>query len=260
MFEPHILEAICRTIADTNVGLKGSEIEQTLRNCDMVDVDPLNTKWKRLYSAFIEWQNKNQCSNHILKFIQVAMQPIRYIGQEEAFHDRRINLNKRLLFVGLELTETGKYRIINKATTIAEAEERANRFKHKLESRNVHQFIFNYCKSELLAENYFHSVFEATKSVADRLRNITGLQNDGNTLAEVAFSTTSPLIKINELKTDSDRSEHVGLSNLIKGIFGLIRNPTAHEPKIKFIITEEEALDVMVTISYIHKRLDKIIQ
>ena len=258
-FEPHILESICRTIADTNVGLTGSEIGQTLRNCDMVDVDALNTKWKRLYNAFVEWQNKNQCSNHILKFIQVAMQPARYIGQEALFHDRRVDLNKRLSFVGLELAETGKYRIVSKSTTISEAEERANRFKHKLESRNVHSFIFNYCKAELLVENYFHSVFEATKSLADRIRKITGLQNDGNALVETAFSTTIPLIKINDLKNDSERSEHIGLCNLVKGIFGLIRNPTAHEPKIKFIITEDEALYVMVTISYIHKRLDKII-
>jgi len=46
---------------------------------------------------------------------------------------------------------------------------------------------------------------------------------------------------------------------MIKGLFGLIRNPTAHEPKIKFLIEEDEALDVMTTISYIHKRLDKVL-
>ena len=45
--------------------------------------------------------------------------------------------------------------------------------------------------------------------------------------------------------------------NLIKGLFGLIRNPTAHVPKIKFPIEEDEALDLMILISYIHKRLDK---
>lgn len=67
------------------------------------------------------------------------------------------------------------------------------------------------------------------------------------------------MIKINLLKTDTDRSEHIGLCNLIKGIFGLIRNSTAHEPKIKFEITEEEALDILNTISFIHKRLDKAI-
>jgi hypothetical protein len=47
--------------------------------------------------------------------------------------------------------------------------------------------------------------------------------------------------------------------NLIKGLFGLIRNPTAHEPKIKFIIEEDEALDLMILISYAHKRLDKVL-
>ena len=110
-----------------------------------------------------------------------------------------------------------------------------------------------------MIENYFHSVFEATKSIADRLRNLTGLYADGNALVETAFSTTNPLIKINHLITDTDRSEHLGLCNLIKGIFGLIRNSTAHEPKIKFEITEDEALDILNTISFIHKRLDKVI-
>lgn len=257
MFEPHILEGICKTIADTNAGLTGTEITQMLLNSDIKDIDPTNTKWRRLYNAFVDWQNRNQCSNHILRFIRAAMQPVRYLGTEELFHDRRIEINKRLSFIGLELADSGKYRVTDKATTISEAEEKANRLKHKLEIRNVHKGIFDYCKAELLVENYFHSVFEATKSIADRLRNITGLHADGNALAETAFSTTNPLIKINPLVTDSDRSEHIGLCNLIKGIFGLIRNPTAHEPKIKFSITEDEALDVLNTISFIHKKLDK---
>ena len=67
------------------------------------------------------------------------------------------------------------------------------------------------------------------------------------------------MIRINGLIKDTDRSEHIGLSNMIKGLFGLIRNPTAHEPKIKFLIEEDEALDVMTTISYIHKKLDKVL-
>lgn len=258
MFQPHILEGICKTIAETNTGLTGTEIGQLLLNSGIVDVDPLNTKWKRLYNAFAGWQNQHQCSNHILKFIQGAMQPVRYIGQESVFHDRRIELNKRLSFIGLELGETGKFRMINASTTIMEAEQRANRFKYKLENRNAHAIIFNYCQAELLVENYFHSVFEATKSIADRIRSITGLSTDGNTLVEVAFSATSRLIKINNLSNDTDRSEHIGLCNLIKGIFGLIRNPTAHAPKIKFVITENEALDIMTTISYIHKKLDNV--
>ena len=254
--EPHLLESICRTIADTKSGITGSEIGKILADTDIDDIDPLNTKWKRLYNAFVNWQNKKQCSNNILKFIQNALQPVRYIGKEEIFQYRRNEINKRISFIGFELSESGKYRKINKSTTISEAEQRANRLQYKLEYRNTHNQVFLFCKAELLVDNYFHAVFEATKSVAERLRNLTGLNYDGNKLVEVAFSTDKPLIKINNLATASERSEHIGFSNLIKGIFGLIRNPTAHEPKITFEINEEEALDLLTTVSLIHKRLD----
>jgi uncharacterized protein (TIGR02391 family) len=114
-----------------------------------------------------------------------------------------------------------------------------------------------YCKAELLVDNYFHSVFEAVKSIADRLRQMTGIHADGNALADVVFSTNNPLVRINLMSNDTERSEHIGLCNLIKGLFGLIRNPTAHVPKIKFAINEEEALDIMTIVSMVHKKLDK---
>lgn len=259
VFEASVIEAISRAIADTNDGLTGTEIGAILIQCSIKDIDPQNTKWKRLYHAFVEWQNANQCSNHILTFIQSALSPVRYLGKEELFHSRRHEINKRLSFIGVELNERGKYQQVDKATTISEAEQRASRFKYKLETRNVHEIIFEYCKPELLNENYFHSVFEAVKSIADRIRKMTGLYADGAELIDTTFSTKNPLIKINLLQNDTDRSEHLGLMNLIKGLFGLIRNPTAHTPKIKFPIGEEEALKLMNLISYIHKRLDKAI-
>lgn len=164
---------MCRSIGETDTGLSGTEIGQILLNANIPDIDPQNTKWKRLYSAFATWQNKDQCSNQILRFIQDALQTVRYIGKEETFHNRRLEINKRLSFIGTELTEARKFKEVKKATTIAEAEQRANRLKHKLENRNVHATILEYCKTELLVENYFHSVFEATKSIADRLISVS---------------------------------------------------------------------------------------
>ena len=257
VLEAAVIEAICKTIADTNNGLTGTEIGSLLVECRIKDIDPVNTKWKRLHAAFAEWQNTNQCSNHILTFIQSALSPVRYVGKEELFHFRRHEVNKRLSFIGVELNERGKFQEVDKATTISEAQQRASHFKYKLEVRNVHQVIFEYCKPELLNENYFHSVFEAVKSVAERIRNMTGLYADGNALIETAFSTSNPLIKINLIKNDTDRSEHLGLMIAMKGLFGIIRNPTAHEPKIKFTIEEDEVLDLMILVSDIHKRLDK---
>lgn len=256
MIDEQSLESICRSIADTNEGLTGTEIGKLLNDSRVTDVDPSMTKWKRLYNAFASYQNNLQCSNGILTFIQKALQPVRYINNENEFHRRRNEINQRLYFLGYELGQNGKYRKVSKSETIQDSKERADRLKSKLENRNTHSKIYEYCKAELLVENYFHSVFEATKSVADRLRQMTDLALDGNALVDRTFSTDLPLVKINDLQTPTDRSEHIGLSNLIKGMFGLIRNSTAHEPKISFEITEEMALDMLNTISFIHKRLD----
>ena len=256
-FELHILESICKTIAQTEGGLTGREISKFLNDLRIQDITPASNKWERLYNALRNWQNINNCSNKILLFVKAALQPARYIGKMELFENRRIETNKRLSFIGYELLEDGTFSIINKSTTIKEAEEKANKLKHKLEYSNAHKLIFKYCSSELLVENYFHTVFEATKSIGDRIREITGLNTDGNTLVEKAFAIETPLIQINDLIDQSDRSEHIGLSNIIKGLFGYIRNPTAHIPKIKFTINEEQAIDLLIIVSFVHKSLDK---
>lgn len=250
-------ESICNMIADTNEGLTGTEITKILADCNLYDHSPGLNKRSRLFNAFVHYQNKNQCSNAILKFLSQAMHPARYFNNDELFQYRLNELNKRLSFIGLEITKEAKYRKVTAAKTLSDAQERASHFKSKLELRNIHSEVLKYCQQEVLQENYFHSVFEGVKSVAQRLRDFTGVHADGNPLADVVFSTSSPLLRINPMLTDNDRSEHVGLSNIIKGIFGLIRNPTAHTPKIKFVIAEPEAVDILTMVSYVHKRLDK---
>jgi uncharacterized protein (TIGR02391 family) len=70
----------------------------------------------------------------------------------------------------------------------------------------------------------------------------------------------NPLIRISLIKDENDRSEHLGLMNIIKGLFGLIRNPTAHIPKIKFLVSEDEALDILTVVSFVHKKLDRAVR
>lgn len=251
-----ILESICKVIADTNDGLTGTEIRKILGDSRIEDVDPNNTKWKRLYNAFVTFQNNNQLSNNILTFIQKALAPARFIGRQAEFEDLRYEINKPLSFLGLELRDSGKFAKTSISTTISEAERKASRLKNKLQKRNAHTDIFKYCKAELLADNYFHSVFEAVKSVADKIRSKTGLTEDGGVLVDKAFSVNAPLIKINDLSNETEKSEHKGFANLLKGIFGMFRNTTAHAPKIKWEIHEADALDLMSTVSLIHRRLD----
>ena len=64
-------------------------------------------------------------------------------------------------------------------STRPEAERRAQALKKDLTARGVHPDVLRFCRAELVADNYFHAVLEATKSIADKLRNRTGLFDDG---------------------------------------------------------------------------------
>lgn len=252
------IEGISRILGDTHEGLSGTVISQYLVELSIEDVDPLNTKWRKLYHALINNQNRVQCSNEILNFIKHAMTPSRYVNEEAKFEYRRNELNKVLAFEGYVITEKGGISKVQNVTTISEARARANNLKSKLELRNAHPIIFNYCKEELLAENYFHSVLEAAKSVFDRIREISEVREDGGKLVDSVFGGDSPILIINNFVSESEKSEHKGFSNLLKGLYGMFRNPTAHEVKIKWEINEEDALDIMSLISYCHKRIDNI--
>lgn len=251
------LEGLAKILADTDKGLTGPELSKFIPESGLIDVDFSNTKWKRLYNSFAEYQNRTHNSNSILKFINVSIKPSRFVGQNDKFETIRAELNKRLPFIGLELNEKGVFNPVAKTTTITEAEQRVNRFKTKLENRNIHSKIYEYCNAELITENYFHSVFEAVKSIAEEIRKRSNLTLDGAELIDKALSITNPLIKINSLQTETEQSEQKGFSNLIKGIFGMFRNTTAHAPKVVWKITEDEALDIMTTISLVHKKLNK---
>ena len=62
-----VLEGISKILGDTANGLTGTEIGKFLQEVNIPDIDQANTKWKRLYNAFVTFQNKKQLSNNICK-------------------------------------------------------------------------------------------------------------------------------------------------------------------------------------------------
>ncbi|MCD4721817.1 MAG: TIGR02391 family protein [Desulfobacula sp.] len=255
-FNAQKLEAACRVLGDTERGLTGSEIGYLLQECKLTDVTPGITKWQRLFNALAEAQNKYQVGNHLIMLINRALDPVKYIRDKEKFEWRRSEINVVLAFSGFMVRDDGKVIISNKETTLKGARARAGALRSKLEDRNSHLEIFNYCQAELLEENYFHAVLEAIKGVADRTRKMSGLKSDGAELVNKAFSVKAPILAINSLSTETELSEQKGFGNMLIGIFGAIRNPTAHAPKITWPISEQDALDIFSMISFIHRKLD----
>ena len=220
------------------------------------------TKRHRLFGALQARQAQDRCSNAVLHLVQQAMAPVSYRGQTDIFDSRRHALNEVLAFAGWQLGEDGKLRAAEKATTLAEALERAGRLRSELQRRAVHSDVLQFCRAELLQENYFHAVLEATKSVTEKIRRKTGLQGDGASLVDAAFgkgSSPHPLLAFNSLQTDSERSEHTGLMNLLKGTLGTFRNPTAHAPKISWVVNERDVLEALTLLSMLHRRLDEAV-
>ncbi len=117
-----------------------------------------------------------------------------------------------------------------------------------------------YCTEEILTKNAFHAMLEASKSVFDKLRDRSGLSGDGAALVDGALAlgrTGAPRLAINELSTQTVRDEQTGLANLIKGLSSMYRNPTAHDPRLKRQVTDDELLESLTLLSMVHRRVDE---
>lgn len=253
-----VLQSIARALGDTDAGLTNSEINELFQLCKVPDEMDLGTKWKRIYFNLWNHQCKTGNRTHILAFIRKAVKPARHLHDPDRLEAIRGGLNKALAFAGLMVTESGDLEPVDSVSTIPEAERRAQRLKEGLELRNVHQDVLAFCKAELLEDNYFHAVLEATKSVFEKVRQLSGFLEDGAELVDKVLLGKSPILAINSLKTESEQSEQKGMANLIKGLSGMFRNPTAHAPKATWQMSEEDARDLLSIVSLIHRRLDNV--
>ena len=255
-FDEDQVEAIARVLGDTDRGLTGSEIGRLLAKCGIDDPYPSSTKRDRLAWTLSECQRRDHSGKCVVQFVLAAMSPVRWTRTPESFEAMRSSLNEVLSFSGLQLGPDGQLRPRDKAKTLSAAQERTRRMRDKLASRDVHAQVLRFCQPDLLREDCFDAVFEASKGLFERIREMTSLELDGAELVDKTFLGESPMLAFNSLRTQSERSEQSGLANLMKGIFGTFRNPAAHAPKVRWPVSEPDALDLLSTLSLIHRRLD----
>jgi len=249
------LDNICRILGEA-VGHK--DIPLLLKDCGIRE-DGGTPRWQKILLALSAKQVQDGCANNIIGFFSKVLHPSRFRNREELFDDFRTQVNYYLAFYGISINEKGEPIAVPKATTISEGEQRANELQAELRRRAVHQDVMKFSSKEYLQQNYFHCVLEASKSLAQKLRDKTGLTGDAAELAQEAFSLKTPFLAMNALRTDTEKSEQTGFSNLLKGIFGTFRNVTAHGPKIHWAVNKQDALDALTIISYAQRGLDEAI-
>lgn len=256
-----VVQAVADVLASTDwPGLSNAEITRLLGMIGIADVEASN-KRTRLWGALLNQQHRDQASNCIIRFIAEAMAPGRHLQDQPRFDALRDGLAEALSLVGLRVNDQGKVaRAAAIATTLDEVARLAGRLRTELVRRGVHPEVLRYCEEELLRKSLFHAVFEATKGVSERLRQMSGLAGDGAGLVDQCFraGTGTPVVRINAYRTESEVSEQRGFANLVRGIFGTFRNPPAHTPRAAagWAITEPDALDLFSMLSLVHRRLD----
>jgi len=108
--------------------------------------------------------------------------------------------------------------------------------------------------SGLYRDGYYASAIEnAVKALNAFVRMRSGLEIDGTSLMEKAFSPNAPILKFNNMNDQSDRDEQRGFMMMFSGAVSGLRNPRAH----KLIQDDaERALEFIAFISLLAKLLD----
>src|SRR5882762_5101597 len=181
VFDITVLEKLCQVLGES---MTGSQMTPLLARVGAPDPGEGLTKWRRLAQALNDCQRQHGVGNHVIKFINAAMEPVRFVGDLHRFEELRGDVNRVLAFAGYTLGTDGKVRHAEMVNSLAEAEQRAGRLRSELSRRRVHPDVLKACRAELLQDNYFHAVLEATKSVAEKIRQRTGLTTDGHKLVD----------------------------------------------------------------------------
>lgn len=264
------LKAICDVLAETSLGYTKTELTRLLQQSKITVVSDgkvsngytyqlgLNKRdW--LYNCLATEINNSHSFTRIYTFLEKALNPVAFTDEKSRgkYSYFLEGVNKVLLLAGLEITKEGKLIEVVQAKTLDEVDRRVNSLQRQLYNRAIHSEVQKYCIKDYLQKDYYDAVFEATKGLAERVRQITGLTSDGGTLFQTAFAKNDPYLFFNSMQTDSEKSEFIGLKELMEAIFHLVRNPAAHTPKINWKVDEARALDVLTLISFAHKYLDE---
>ena len=263
------LKAVCDVFAETNLGYTKTELTRLLQQSGIEILSDgkssnaygytlgLNKRdW--LYNCLAFEISKSHSLSRVYLFLEKALNPVAFTDEKNRSKYEFLleGTNKVLLLAGLEITKEGKLVEVMQAKTLDEVDRRVNSLQRQLYNRTIHSEVQKYCIKDYLQKDYYDAVFEATKGLAERVRQITGLTTDGGILFQTAFAKNDPYLFFNSMQTDSEKSEFTGLKELMEAIFHLVRNPAAHTPKINWKVEESKALDILTLISFAHKYLD----
>lgn len=124
------------------------------------------------------------------------------------------------------------------------------------DGREYHAQVITHAKTLFLDKHYVNSVHEACKAYIKALQDKSGSHRDGTDLMSV-LSSKGGNVKYNALLTESERNYQQGLDQISRGVVLAFRNVAAHDTAKSLDMSANEALDMLTTVSFLLKALDK---
>lgn len=122
--------------------------------------------------------------------------------------------------------------------------------------RNFHPEIVKHSQKLFIQGNFFHAVFESTKSYNKDVKEKALSEKDGQPLMLSVWGCDG-VLKVTPCATQTDKDYQDGIKFISGGLMSAIRNPTAHEPAITWPISKQDCLDILSLISFLYRQLDK---
>lgn len=132
---------------------------------------------------------------------------------------------------------------------------RVEKVSPSLDTIQLHPRIIEVSQSLFESGHYSQAIFEAFKAVNNFVKEKTGLSLDGKDLMAKVFREEAPIIKLNKLKTKSERDEQEGFKFLFIGAMVGIRNPKAHDNIVQ--TDPNRALEYLGFASLLMKRAEE---
>lgn len=104
-------------------------------------------------------------------------------------------------------------------------------------------------RSRFVSAHYADAVEAGVKALNELVRFRTGSTLDGDTLMTTTFSVNAPKLRLNRLRSDSDKSEQRGHMMLCQGVVAAWRNPRAHNSQ--FDDQPDAALMMLETLQHL---------
>lgn len=259
VFSSGTVEKVAKLIGEVYSGRQITSLLLDVK-CGRFDPGEGITKWKRIDEAISRQQVAQGDGRPLLAVACKAVEPGRLMSAEypEAAEHLHEELDTVLSIEAYGLTDDGRARKLARKATFEEARNKALSLREHLQKRGSHEEVLKHCREELLQDvsDYYELVFEAAKGLEDRIRLLSNSTLDGRNLPQNVLGSKNRTVPINSGATKTQRNEQDAVALFVEGVIAGFRNPQAHETRLRWTVTREDAQDVLGLLALIHRRLD----